>query len=62
MEIRTKGIIMILLGIAGIILVCTYDLLAGRGRVSIVGPRSTFVLTISITLIIGGISLVAKKI
>lgn len=58
---RTKGILLIVSGVAGVIFVCIYDLLVGRGRISIIGPRSFTALAICAGLIIAGIIYISKK-
>lgn len=61
MKPKTKGIVLILLGIAGIILVCNIDVIMKKPVNDITGPKSLVGFVISAILIIAGIKLLAKK-
>ena len=57
---KTKGIVLMSIGIAGALLVSVYDLLMGRGRISY-GPYSLIAWVICAVLIISGVMWTFKK-
>ena len=60
MKIKTKGFILVILGIMGVIFVLTFDIIVGKPR-NMIGPKSIIgILTCGILIIIGVISLFKK--
>jgi hypothetical protein len=60
-EMKTKGIILVLLGVLGAIFVCTFDVITGKPVNDITGPKSISALIICGILIILGIRFVLKS-
>lgn len=58
---KTKGIILIGLGLLGAIFVCTFDIIAGKEINDITGPKSISALVICGIFIITGISIFLKN-
>ena len=58
---KTKGIILIVLGVLGGIFVCTYDIIAGKPVNDITGPKSIPALVISGLFVITGIRFLLKS-
>jgi len=58
---KKKGFIIILLGILGTVLVCTFDIMMGKPVNDITGPRSIAALIVCGLLVITGIRLLRKK-
>lgn len=54
---KTKGILLIILGILGAIFVCSFDVIIGKTVNDIICPKSTPALIICGVLIIAGIRL-----
>lgn len=61
MKPKVKGIVLVLLGIAGIILVCNIDIIMKKPVNDITGPKSLLGFIISAILIVAGLRLLAKK-
>ena len=60
MKIKTKGFILVILGIMGVIFVSTFDIIVGKPR-NMIGPKSIIgILTCGFLIIIGVISLFKK--
>jgi hypothetical protein len=60
MKIKTKGFILIVLGIAGAIFVSTFDIIAGKPK-NMIGPKSIAALLFCALLIIKGAISFFKK-
>jgi hypothetical protein len=60
MNMKTKGLILIILGIVGIVFISTFDIIAGKAE-NYIGPKSQIALTICGLLIIQGIISLLKK-
>ena len=58
---KKKGVVLILLGILGIIFVCTFDIIVGKPVNDITGPKSISALVFCGFLIIIGIRFLLKK-
>ena len=59
---KTKAKILIVLGILGIVFVCTWDFFLGKAVTDITGPKSIVVLAVSVSMILlGFIALKSKK-
>ncbi len=58
---KTKGIILILLGVLVGIFVCTFDIIVGKAVNDITGPKSISALLISGLFIIVGVHFLLKK-
>ena len=58
---KTKGLMLILMGIAGAIFVCTFDILVGKPVNDISGPKSISALILSAIFIISGAVIILKK-
>jgi len=58
---RRKGAILIVLGVAGAVFVCTYDIIAGKPVNDISGPKSILGLVICGIFIIAGIHFLKKS-
>lgn len=61
MKPKVKGIILVLLGIAGLLLVCTIDIIMKKPVNDITGPKSLLGFIISGVLIVAGVKVLAKK-
>ena len=57
---KTKGLILIVLGVVGALFVSTFDIIVGKAR-NHIGPKSMIALTICGLLIIQGILSLLKK-
>jgi len=60
MKIKTKGVILIVLGIAGAIFVSMFDIIAGKPK-NIIGPRSIIAFLVCAFLITQGVISFLKK-
>lgn len=60
MKIKTKGIILVILGIAGVIFISTFDIIVGKPK-NIIGPKSIAAFIICAFLIIQGLISSFKK-
>lgn len=58
---KTKGMLLILLGVLGSIFVLTFDVIAGKPVNDITGPKSIFALLISGVSVIAGIRCLLKS-
>jgi len=58
---KTKGLILIIIGILGSIFVCVFDILVGKPVNDITGPKSISALVFCGFLIIIGIRFLLKK-
>lgn len=58
---KKKGVFLIILGILGIIFVCTYDILVGKPVNDFTGPKSYLGFAISGALILVGVRLWLTK-
>ncbi|MGD9014998.1 MAG: hypothetical protein PVI33_03120 [Candidatus Omnitrophota bacterium] len=58
---KTKGIILIMLGFLGSIFICIFDIIMGKPVNDITGPKSISALVLCGVLIIIGILLLFKK-
>ncbi len=58
---KAKGIILVLLGVLGVIFVCTFDIITGKPVNDITGPKSISVLIICGIFIILGIRFVLRS-
>ena len=57
---KTKGLILIIMGVLGAIFVSTFDIIMRKPR-NYIGPKSMIALTICVLLIIQGIISLLKK-
>jgi drug/metabolite transporter (DMT)-like permease len=57
---KTKGIIFIMLGVAGVIFVSTFDIIVGKPR-NMIGPKSIIGILACVFLIIIGVISLFKK-
>ncbi len=60
MKMKTKGLILIILGVVGIAFTSTFDIIVGKAE-NYIGPKSIIALTIFGLLIILGIISLLKK-
>ena len=60
MKIKTKGVILIIFGIAGAIFVSMFDIIAGKPE-NMIGPKSIIAIIICVLLIVQGIVSLLKK-
>ena len=58
---KVKGITLVLLGVLGVIFVCTFDIIAGKPVNDITGLKSTLALIVCGIFIILGINFVLKS-
>ena len=58
---KKKGIILIVLGVLGGILVCTFDIIVGKPVNDITGPRSISALAICALFIILGVRSLSRR-
>jgi hypothetical protein len=61
LKMKTKGIILIMLGFLGSIFICIFDIIMGKPVNDITGPKSISALVLCGVLIIIGILLLFKK-
>jgi len=57
---KTKSLVLIILGVIGIIFVSTFDIIAGKAE-NYIGPKSIIALIICVLLIIQGVISLLKK-
>ena len=60
MNAKTKGVILVILGILGAIFVSTFDIIVGKAR-NYIGPKSIIALIICALFIIQGVIFLTKK-
>lgn len=60
MKMKTKGVILVILGIAGVIFTSTFDIIAGKPK-NMIGPKSIVGFIICAFLIIRGLISLFKK-
>ena len=58
---RNYGFLLILMGIAGIVFICSFDILVGKPVNDISGPKSISVFILSAIFIIAGVVSILKK-
>jgi hypothetical protein len=60
MKIKTKGFILVIFGIMGVIFVSTFDIIVGKPR-NMIGPKSIIGILMCVFLIIIGVISLFKK-
>lgn len=58
---KAKGLVLILVGFAAGIFVCTFDIIVGKPVNDITGPKSLLALFVCLFLIVTGTTLLLKK-